>query len=284
MGGLMGGLALAACAAPAANGPIPPGRGEQTATIGDAGLAVFTFRPAGCTPTAILLVFHGVDRNPDRYRDDAIPVAERGCLLVVAPLFPEALYPGWRYQQGGIVHRGALQPAASWTVRLVPLLADWARARVGMPALPYALLGHSAGAQFVSRVAAYALGAATQFVIANPSTWVRPLLDVPAPFGFGPPFPPDQAEADLRRMLALPVTVLLGAEDTGSKNLSETAQAEAQGRTRVERGQTVFHEAEATARAHGWPFGWRLSIVPGTGHNARAMLAAPGAFAALAPR
>ena len=140
-----------------------------------------------------------------------------------------------------------------------------------------------AGAQFLSRVAAYQPGSARRFVIANPSTWVRPRLDIAAPYGVGPPFPLAEAEPTLRRYLALPITVLLGADDTGSRNLSDTEEAEAQGATRVERGRAVFAEAEQTARTHGWPFNWRLSIVPGTGHNARRMFVAPGAFEALAP-
>jgi hypothetical protein len=108
-------------------------------------------------------------------------------------------------------------------------------------------------------------------------------LDVAAPYGFGPPFPVAEAEAALRRYLALPITVLLGADDTGSRNLADSAEAKAQGATRIERGRAVFAESEQAARAHGWPLNWRLSIVPGVGHNARRMFAAPGVFEALAP-
>lgn len=278
-------VSLAGCTQPPniVDGGIPPASGEQMATVDGQSFKVFTFRPTGCEIAGILLVFHGVDRNPDVYRDDAIPVAQRSCLLTVAPLFDEGRFPGWRYQRGGIVHTDRLQPETAWTTAFVPGFVAWAQARAGRPGLPYMLIGHSAGAQFLSRVAAYQPGNARRFVIANPSTWVRPRLDVAAPYGFGPPFPPAEAEASLRRYLALPITVLLGADDTGSRNLSTNEEAEAQGATRVERGRTVFAEAEQAARDHGWPFNWRLSVLPGVGHNARRMLAAPGAFEALAP-
>ena len=265
------------------DGAIPASSAEQTAIVGGQVFQVFTFRPSGCDLTGILLVFHGVDRNADAYRNDAIPAAQRYCLLTVAPLFDEARFSGWRYQRGGIVHAGDLQPEATWTTAFVPGFAGWARARIGRPDLPYAVMGHSAGAQFLSRVAAYQPDEARSFIVANPSTWVRARLDIAAPYGFGPPFPPAQAEAALRRYLSLPMTVLLGADDTGSRNLADSDEAEAQGATRIERGQSVFAEAEQTARTHGWPLGWRLSILPGVGHNARRMLAAPGAFDALAP-
>ena len=276
---------LAACAEPArvVDGAIPPATGEQMATVAGQPFEVFTYRPSGCELAGILVVFHGVDRNANNYRDDVIPVAQHDCLLTVAPLFEDARFPGWSYQRGGIVHDGKLQPEAAWTTALVPGFVAWAQARAGRLDLPYFLIGHSAGAQFLSRVAAYQRGQAKRFVIANPSTWVRASLDVAAPYGFGPPFPPAEAAAALRRYLGLPITVLLGAEDTGSRNLAVSEQAEAQGATRVARGQTVFAEAEQTARSHGWPFNWRLSILPGVGHNARRMLAAPGAFEGLAP-
>src|SRR5215471_5608943 len=122
--------------------------------------------------------------------------------------------------------------------------------------------------QFLSRVAAYGGSEARRIVIANPSTWVRPSLEIAAPYGFGGLYGPAEGEAALRHYLALPVTVLLGGEDTGSRHLAMSEEAEAQGGTRLERGQTVFHEAELAARQRGWHFGWRLAVVPGVGHNA----------------
>ena len=179
------------------------------------------------------------------------------------------------------MHDGAVQPAPSWTVAFVPRLVAWARAREDRPDLPYATIGHSAGAQFLSRVMAYGAGAgAMPVVIANPSTWVRPDLAIAAPYGFGGI--PDGAAA-LRRYLASPITVLLGRNDTGLRDLASSEQAKDQGANRLERGRTVFAEAEAAARAHGWPFGWRLAIVPGTGHNARGMFTSDQAFAAFRP-
>ena len=215
-------ILLAACAAPAAtatDAPIPSGSGQQTAVLDAVPIQVFTYRPSACTLTGILLVFHGLDRNAGPYRDDAVPLGQRYCMLVVAPLFDTDRFPTWRYQRGGIVH-GPVQPHASWTVNFVPRLAEWARAREADPGLPYALIGHSAGGQFLSRVAAFSSATATRIVIANPSTWVEPSLDVAAPYGFAGVYPPAQGEAALRRYLALPITVLLGGNDTGSANLA----------------------------------------------------------------
>ncbi len=269
--------------APPQAAAIPEGSGQQTADLGDVSLQVYTFRPSGCAETGLLLVFHGLGRNVAGYRDDAIPLARRYCMLVVAPLFDEARFPTWSYQRGGIVHDGAVQPEATWTVGLVPRLVAWVRRRENRADLPYALIGHSAGAQFLSRVAAFGRDDATQTVIANPSTWVRPSLDVAAPYGFGGVFDAAGREAALRRYLAARVTVLLGQEDVGSKDLATSEEAREQGGTRLERGQTVFHEAELAARQHGWAFNWRLAIVPGVGHSAGGMFASDQAMEAFGP-
>jgi hypothetical protein len=269
---------------PAAEGnAIPPGAAEQTATINGVPLQLFTYRPEGCAITGMLLVFHGLGRNVAGYRHYAVPLARRLCLLVVAPLFDKQRFPTWRYQRGGIVDHGKLRPVQDWTVKFVPALVGWVRAQENRADLPYDLIGHSAGGQFLSRVAAFETLSARRIVIANPSTWVLPSLDTPAPYGFGGAYPHAEAEAALRRYLAAPITVLLGAEDTGSKDLADSAEAKAQGSTRLERGQNTFRAAQAAAQQHGWPFNWRIALVPGIGHTARGMLGSEQAFDALRP-
>lgn len=277
-------LALASPgAANAAASPIPPGDGQQTVDLGRVSLEVVTWRPTGCPVTGALIVFHGNARDAAAYRDHAMPLAEQFCMLVVAPRFDAERFPPWRYQRGGIARDGVMRPPEAWTVALVPRLAAWIRQSEGNAALPYALIGHSAGGQFLTRVAAFADIDATRIIIANPSTWVWPSLDVAAPYGFGGLYEPEQAEAALRRYLARPITVLLGGADVGTRELVRTAVARAQGATRLQRGQNVFQAAESFARVHNWAFNWRLAIVPGVGHAAAKMFASAQAAAALRP-
>ena len=75
-----------------------------------------------------------------------------------------------------------------------------------------------------------------------------------------------------------------GRDDRGAKNLATTEAAEEQGANRYARGQNVFHQAEAAARQRGWAFNWTLSVVPGVGHNVRAMFTSQAAFTALKPQ
>src|SRR5262249_61011522 len=81
-------------------------------------MVVFTYRPAGCSDPALLLVFHGIARNARTYRDAARALADRLCLLVVAPVFDKRAFPTWRYQRGGIVKDAVVPDPRDWSSRL----------------------------------------------------------------------------------------------------------------------------------------------------------------------
>src|SRR4051812_24289447 len=108
-------LALAAAASPGRAGPVPPGPGQQEANLGRLSLAVYTYRPANCPDPALLVVFPGLNRNADQYRDYAEWLADKACMIVIAPRFDKKRFPNWAYQRGGIVRRHAVLPPAEWT-------------------------------------------------------------------------------------------------------------------------------------------------------------------------
>ncbi|RWB14361.1 MAG: hypothetical protein EOQ40_30510 [Mesorhizobium sp.] len=253
------------------------GNGTTSATINGTKLTIYTYHPKYCSNPSLLFVFHGLNRTATSYRDDARPLADRNCLVVMAPLFDLERFPSWSYQRGGIVHDGIIQPRDRWTVWYVKGLVDWARKREGLPNAPYYLFGHSAGAQFTSRVAAFALADARRLVVANPSTYVLPSLAEAVAYGLGCVnsgcvYTTDQATQELKAYLALPLTIYLGEEDTGDTDLNESEAAMRQGATRLDRGKFTFELAEAVANANNWQLNWRLIILPGVGHSARDML------------
>jgi pimeloyl-ACP methyl ester carboxylesterase len=274
-------LALLLCG-PLQAAPIPPGSGHQVADLGGVRLTIYTYRPQCADPT-ILLVFHGLNRNADRYRDHARSLGDRLCMLVVAPKFDKERFPTWRYQRGGIVDRhGVVQPPERWTGRLVLQLVAWLRTQEGRP-LAYSMIGHSAGGQFLSRVAAFIPNEARRMVVANPSTWVFPSVGVDAPYGLRRAYSRGEADARLRRYLAAPVTVFLGQEDEGDRNRNDSDEAVAQGETRHDRGLNVFAAARKAAQTTGAPLNWRLVELPGVGHSASKMFSSREALDALAP-
>jgi pimeloyl-ACP methyl ester carboxylesterase len=155
----------------------------MTVQLNEAQLIVYTYRPA-CRNPSLLIVLHGMLRNAESYMNAARPLADQHCFLVAAPLFDKERFPGWRYQGGGISERHRLEHPSRWTGNLVVELAERMRALEGRK-IPYSLIGHSAGGQLLSRLAAFVPTEAQRIVIANPSTYVWPALDVHAPFGLG---------------------------------------------------------------------------------------------------
>jgi pimeloyl-ACP methyl ester carboxylesterase len=278
------GLAFVACfgmPSCALGDSIPPGVGQQRVNIGRTVLTVYTYRPTHCVEPQLLLVFHGLNRNAADYRDSARWLADNMCLIVAAPEFDKEHFPTWAYQRGGIVHNGRVLPPNEWTVQYVPALIQRVQSMERRP-IDVFMIGHSAGGQFLSRVAAFVPTVAKRIVVANPSTYVFPSM-TPAPFGFGGVYPRSADETNLRRYLATPVTIFLGEEDTGDENRNDSDDAKQQGVTRLERGRNAFGAAQALARQRGWAFSWRLIELPGVGHSARKMFSTQEAVDALRP-
>src|SRR5262249_2559907 len=157
-----------------------PGNAKQSVDLGRLSLDIYTYRP-DCPNPALLLVFHGINRNARSYRDFARPIADSACMIVVAPLFDEDRFPSWAYQRGGIVHRRAVQDQSQWTGQVVVALIAKLRQQENRE-LPVSLLAHSAGSQFLSRVAAFTPTGAKRIVLTNASTYVLPSLETAAPF------------------------------------------------------------------------------------------------------
>ena len=157
------------------------------------------------------------------------------------------------------------------------------REREGSPALPYYLIGHSAGGQFAMRYAALMPPGAQRIVAANPGSDLFPRRDWKFGYGFGGLTKELSDDAALQRYLAAPLTLCLGLADIDPEHfeLDRSAAAELQGKFRLERGRACFEFAQSLALEHGWKFNWRKVEVPGIAHDGKAMLAAKEVQAAL---
>lgn len=215
--------------------------------------------------TPLLFVMHGVARGARGYRDAWAAEAARWGAIVAAPKFSSPDFPKAEgYQLGDLGVNGARSHDA------IEPLFDALKSALGLDAERYLLFGHSAGAQFAHRFLFRRPDArVSAAVAANAGWWLRPIPDIPYPYGLdGAPYEPAHAA----QAFARPLTVLLGAEDRRRDgSLRQTAQAEAQGPHRVARGQAFFAAAKALAEAEGAPFAWRLAYAEGVGHSNRAI-------------
>jgi pimeloyl-ACP methyl ester carboxylesterase len=249
------------------------GKSKETANIRGLPITIYTYRPRGCAAPTLLFVFHGLSRAASSYRNSAQALADQECMIVFAPLFDSERFPGWRYNRGGVVRGSDVLPRNQWTVEFVRDLVSWARQEEGRPDAPYYLFGHSAGGQFLSRVAAFSLPAdAERIVIANPSTYVLPSLQERVPYGFKGIGDPAESERQLKKYLQLPLTIYLGSEDTGDEDLTQNDAAMRQGSNRLERGKFFYELGKQIADANGWEFRWRIVMASGIGHSGRGML------------
>jgi pimeloyl-ACP methyl ester carboxylesterase len=275
-------LVLVLCASVPAQARSPTS-GREIGLVGSWPVVVYTYQPEGCAEAKLLILFAGYDRDADKYRDRAIPLADRACLLLFAPLLDRERFPNWRYQRAGVYRDDHVQPESAWTQSVLRDLIAWARRWAGRSDIPTILFGHSAGAQFLSRAAAYFPPEDVyRIVIANPSVHVMPSLEEAAPYGFDGIFERDQRAERLRAYLRQRITIFLGQEDTKSgRLLVDDEGARRQGDNRYERGKELFATGRAVARQSGWPFNWRLVEVPGVGHSSRDLLNSPQALDAL---
>lgn len=256
--------------------PLPAGPGKDVCPNGTEPITLFTYKPPTYRDGPLLVICHGVSRNAEDYRNYAITMAERFGAIVIAPLFDKERFPLERYQRGGLVGAdGRVRGSAEWTYAAIPRIVAHVRARESRPELPYYLVGHSAGGQFLVRLAAFLPGEAVRIVAANPGSHLFPTRDQEFGYGFGG-LPEDLSNDEvIRRYLAAPLTLYLGTGDIYPRpSFDDSPPAMKQGAHRLERGRACFAAAEQLARARGWTFNWRKVETPGIGHEAAAMFAA----------
>lgn len=263
-------------------GPIPAGPGKVTVDVG-VPLDVFTYKPAGYTDGPLILVFHGVNRNAEDYRDFAISLGDRFNAIVAAPHFDAQRFPSAAYQRGGVMCNGKAQPREKWTYAAVPKIVAGLRRAEGRE-LPFYIIGHSAGGQFVARMTALAgTQGAERVVAANPGSHLFPTRELAFGYGFGG-LPEELSNDDaLRRYLAAPLTLYVGTgdNDPNHSSLDRSAPASRQGAHRYARGVNCYASARKLAEARGWEFNWRKVETPGIAHDAAKMFAAAEAQEAL---
>lgn len=256
--------------------PLPMGPGQMEMPNGAEPITLFTYKPPTYTDGPLLVVFHGVARNAEEYRNFAITLAERFKAIVVTPFFDKDRFPTARYQRGGLMGEdGQPRPPEQWTYAAVPKIVAYVRQHEAKPALPYYLIGHSAGGQFLVRLAAFLPGEAVRIVAANPGSHLFPTRDQEFGYGFGGLPAVLSNDAVLQRYLAAPVTFYLGTDDIYPRpSFDDSPAGMKQGANRLERGRACFAFAEKLARDRGWTFNWRKVETPGIGHSAAFMFAA----------
>jgi poly(3-hydroxybutyrate) depolymerase len=258
---------------------IPMGKGKASLQIGTRTLQAFTYRSKdyAAVQGPLILVFHGMVRNAEDYRDYAQGLADECGGMIVAPHFDSEQFPGSAYSHGNVVIEGKITPKEEWTYSLVVPLIEKIRELEGRKDMPYYLIGHSAGGRFLQRLMAFSDVKPVRAMAANPGSHLLPTKEVEFPYGFGN-LPHHFADHTvLKAYLAAPLIINVGTADTdpNDPDLDQSETAQQQGPHRHARGLRCFEEAQKLAQAHGWECNWRLVETPGVEHSAAKMIDHP---------
>ena len=147
-----------------------------------------------------------------------------------------------------------------------------ARDALGLDTETYDLFGHSAGGQILHRYALFHPNSrANRIVAANSGWYTLPDINEPFPYGLGDT---GMRKDEITHAFQSNLVVFLGEKDDEHEtrgSLRETPEANRQGPGRRQRGEYFFAAAQATARQLETGLNWKLKIVPGIGHDYRAM-------------
>lgn len=258
---------------------------DDPAALSGVAVRVFAHRPENYAPDGpILIVLHGYKRNAVTYRKNWIAHAERLGALLLAPEFSQAAFPGPRaYEVGNMrtVDRRSYLPREKWSYGLVERLFEQVRDAVGSTRAGYWLYGHSAGGQFVHRLALFQENARFEVAIAaNAGAYTLARAGERFPYGLDriPDLEQVQEQAFPRRLV-----VMVGEKDTDITNamLLRSEEAMRQGPHRYARGLYFHDDAQTEARRMMLPFNWDVVSVPGVGHSNKGMAKAAAEWLAL---
>ncbi|ROR32799.1 hypothetical protein [Inmirania thermothiophila] len=203
-------------------------------------------------PAGLVVSVHGISRNAAEHVRRLAPAAAAAGYAVVAPLLPPGRFRGFQRLRAGAAEA------------VEDVVAD-AAARAGRPFPRFVLVGFSGGAQFAHRYAMLRPGRIESLLLGAAGWYTLPDPALPWPLGVAPGTAP--AAVDLAGFLRLPVTVVVGADDT-RRDVSLNADPAVDrllGRNRLERARRWVAALRARRRAGGAPV--RLRVLPGVGHD-----------------
>lgn len=245
-------------------------------------IETYCYKPDSYQGKRIIVVMHGVLRNADEYRDHSVQMAERFGALIITPKFDSQRFPSRLYQRGGILNAdGSAAPAEKWTYAYLPKIIAQVRKREGAN-IPFWIIGHSAGGQFLVRMCAFTRIGAERVIAANAGSHLFPTVE--APFGYGYGSLPESLRTDevMKQYLSAPLTLFQGTGDNKpDENFDQSADAMKQGGGRYQRGQAVYAFAKNLAQKRGWKFNWKWVEAKGVVHDHEAMFNHPNCELAL---
>jgi pimeloyl-ACP methyl ester carboxylesterase len=270
-------LELAAHASPPAAAVTPPSAvpgAQPGATVerqklvrrslrSDTTLQYLLYVPAqGGAGAPVFVTAHGVSRNAVEHATLFLPHAARQGVVLVAPYFDPAAHED--YQRLGRKGRG--HRADQVLDAIVAEVRQLTGARPGR----IHLFGFSGGAQFAHRYAMAHPDRIARAVVTAAGWYTFPDSTTPYPYGTGPTPDLEGIRFVPEAYLRVPIKVLVGGADVGTKNLRQNPELDRQqGTTRIARARNWAAAMRDAARARGLTPLVSYEEVPGIEHSFR---------------
>lgn len=219
-------------------------------------VSVYIYTPNNYNSTSpLFFVIHGAERGAQKYLKYFTNLAEKYNAIIVAPEFQ-----AYKYGSGG-------SSKSKWSFKNATILFDKILNMFNNP--KFALIGHSGGAQFVTRyisIESEFSKYATAIIAANAGSYAFPYSHLNWPYGINDVDPV---------IFTFPLTLYLGRNDIyRSKVLDKSQQAESEGENRLLRGRNYYNHILNVAPETVW----KKVEVDGIGHNANKMFNNPKMF------
>lgn len=214
----------------------------------------------GGTGLPVFVTAHGVSRNAVEHATLFMPYAEHASVVLVAPYFDADANED--YQRLGRKGRGHRAD------QVLDAIVAEVRELTGAKPGKIHLFGFSGGAQFAHRYTLAHPDRVARAVVTSAGWYTFPDSTTPYPYGTGPTPELDGIRFVPEAYLRVPIQVLVGGADVGTKNLRQSPELDRQqGRTRVARARNWANAMRDAARARGLTPLVSFEEVPGIEHS-----------------
>jgi pimeloyl-ACP methyl ester carboxylesterase len=222
----------------------------------------------------VVFAMHGALRNAQSTLRRWRSYADKHGALIIAPEFSKRYYPESRYYNRGNVRdaNGNMHDISDWTYSTIDEIFDEVVRLIPDAPERYSLQGHSAGGQFVHRMALLETNYRIETAVAaNPGWYIIPDENYSYPCGISG-LPPHLVNFATAYAGDLVITLGTKDNDPNADMLYHGYCAELQGTNRYDRGHYFYDFAHNDALNRHLPFNWRLLEVQGAGHDSSAMV------------